>query len=44
VARQIRDLIPGARQVTFERSSHLPFWEERPAFMKEVVQFLDAHP
>ena len=43
VARQIRDHIPGARQVTFERSSHVPFWEERPAFMKEVAQFLDAH-
>ncbi|HKN07334.1 MAG TPA: proline iminopeptidase-family hydrolase [Thermoplasmata archaeon] len=43
VARQIRDHIPGARQVTFEQSSHVPFWEERPAFMDEVAGFLRSH-
>ena len=43
VARQIRDHVPGARQVTFEKSSHVPFWEERPAFMKEVAHFLNSH-
>jgi len=43
VARQIRDHIPGARQVTFEKSSHVPFWEERAAFMEEVASFLRSH-
>jgi proline iminopeptidase len=43
VARQICDHVPGARQVTFEQSSHVPFWEERPAFMEEVARFLQSH-
>ncbi len=40
VARQIRDGIPGARGVTFEGSSHTPFWEEREQFMRVVTEFL----
>ena len=40
VARQIRDQISGARQVVFEKSSHMPFWEERAAFMDELANFL----
>lgn len=40
VARQIRDHVAGARQVTFEESAHLPFWEERTAFVDEVAAFL----
>ncbi len=43
VARRIRDHIPGARQVVFEESSHVPFWEERTAFMETLVAFLKAH-
>ena len=43
VARQIADHIPGARQVVFENSSHVPFWEEREAFMRTLAEFLDAH-
>ncbi len=40
VAEQIRAGIPGARRVVFERSSHLPFWEERALFMETVGAFL----
>jgi proline iminopeptidase len=43
VARQIRDHIPGARQVVFKESSHVPFWEERAAFIGTLVEFLKAH-
>ena len=40
VAHQIARGVPGARSVTFEQSSHLPFWEEREAFFGEVARFL----
>jgi proline iminopeptidase len=43
VARQIAAGIPGAEQVTFARSSHLPFWEERARFIEVVGAFLDRH-
>ena len=42
VAAQIRDGIPGARSVTFAKSSHVPFWEERKRFMKTVAAFLGS--
>ncbi|KAI0319039.1 proline iminopeptidase [Amylostereum chailletii] len=32
--------IPKAKWVTFEQSSHMPFWEERPRFMQLVREFL----
>jgi len=44
VARQIHEGIPGSTWVTFARSSHTPFWEERPRFMEVVARFLRAHP
>lgn len=40
VADQIHRAIPGARRVTFENSSHTPFWEERDRFMSVVAEFL----
>lgn len=44
VAREIHKYIKGSEMTTFQRSSHLPFWEERGAFMKRVLRFLKAHP
>ena len=41
VAEQIHQGIPGSRRVTFEKSSHTPFWEEREAFMEVVAAFLE---
>jgi proline iminopeptidase len=43
VARQIRDHIPGARQIVFEQSSHLPFWEERGLFIESLAEFYRSH-
>jgi proline iminopeptidase len=43
VARQIRDHVPGAEQIVFDDSSHLPFWEERPLFMQKLGDFLQRH-
>lgn len=43
VARQIRDHVPDARQVVFEKSSHVPFWEERAAFIATLADFFQAH-
>ncbi|KAI0325284.1 proline-specific peptidase [Cubamyces sp. BRFM 1775] len=34
------DNIPGAKWITFEDSSHTPFWEERARYMKVVGDFL----
>ncbi len=42
VADQIRNGIPGARGVTFPNSSHLPFWEEREAFLEVLDRFLTS--
>ena len=48
VAEQIYRGIPGAQHHTFERSAHVPFWEERAAFGRILGAFLRdvdrAHP
>ena len=43
VARQIHRNIRGSELTTFPNSSHVPFWEERDAFMKRVLEFLCEH-
>jgi L-proline amide hydrolase len=35
--------LPGAQQVILEESSHMPFWEEREAYMAAVGEFLRGH-
>jgi len=35
--------IAGAEQVILEESSHMPFWEERDAYMTAVAGFLHRH-
>jgi L-proline amide hydrolase len=35
--------IDGAEQVILEESSHMPFWEERDAYMAAVSDFLARH-
>ena len=32
--------IPNVRWYTFPQSSHMPYWEEREAYMKFVMEFL----
>ncbi len=44
VAESIHCGINGSKRVTFQKSSHLPFWEERDKYMKVVVSFLDSVP
>jgi len=41
VARSIHREIKGSKLVTFQRSSHVPFWEEREKFMQVLRAFLD---
>ena len=41
VARSIHREIKGSKLVTFQRSSHVPFWEEREKFMQVLRSFLD---
>ena len=41
VARSIHREIRGSKLVTFQNSSHLPFWEEREKFMRTIRKFLD---
>ncbi len=43
VARSIHDGIAGSELAVFDRSSHLAFWEERPAFFDRVGAFLRCH-
>jgi proline-specific peptidase len=40
VAREIHKYIRGSQLTIFPNSSHLPFWEERDAFMQRVLRFL----
>jgi len=42
VAYKIHEAIPGSRFVVFERSGHIPFYEEPDAFVHAAEEFLDA--
>jgi proline iminopeptidase len=42
VAESIHKNIKGSKRSTFEKSSHLPFWEERDKYVKTVASFLDG--
>lgn len=42
VAYKIRQPIPGSRFVVFERSGHIPFYEEPEAFDAAVENFLQS--
>ncbi|RPD74898.1 proline-specific peptidase [Lentinus tigrinus ALCF2SS1-7] len=42
VTRAYIDNIPGAKFITFEESSHTPFFEEREKYMETVAEFLGA--
>jgi proline iminopeptidase len=41
VARSIHRGIRGSKLVTFPKSSHMPFWEERDAYMDVIRKFVD---
>lgn len=43
VQQALVDGIEGSRLHVFEQSSHMPFWEERGAYLAEVDAFLRAH-
>jgi L-proline amide hydrolase len=43
VQQELMDRITGAEQVILAESSHMPFWEERPAYMAAVSSFLRRH-
>lgn len=42
VARQIRNGIKGSKLVIFQRSSHLPMWEERKKYITTVAGFMGS--
>jgi proline iminopeptidase len=42
VAYRIHQSIPGSRFVVFERSGHIPFYEEPDAFVRAAEDFLSA--
>jgi proline iminopeptidase len=42
VAYKIHEAIPGSRFVVFERSGHIPFYEEPDAFVHAAEEFLNA--
>ena len=41
VAESIHRGIKGSKRITFAKSSHMPFWEEREKYMQAVANFLD---
>jgi len=41
--QELAGAIAGAEQVILEGSSHMPFWEERDAYMAAVSRFLRDH-
>ena len=42
VAYKIHQAIPGSRFVVFERSGHIPFYEEPEGFVRAAEEFLSA--
>lgn len=42
VAKSIHDGIKGSKLVTFEKSAHLPMWEEREKYMKTLSDFISS--
>ena len=42
VAESIHKGIKGSKRLTFENSSHMPFWEEREKYIKALAKFLDS--
>jgi proline iminopeptidase len=42
VAYKIHQAIPGSRFVVFERSGHIPFYEEPESFVRAAEEFLNA--
>lgn len=44
VAESIHRGIRGSTLVRFEESSHTAFWEERPHYMRTLLDFLGRHP
>ncbi|KAI0719392.1 proline-specific peptidase [Cerioporus squamosus] len=42
VTRAYAEKIPGAKFITFEESSHTPFFEEREKYIQTVAEFLGA--
>jgi proline-specific peptidase len=43
VSRRMARDIPGAKLVVFERSGHMPWWEERDRYMAVMKEFLSSH-
>ena len=41
VVQPFFDKIPKVKWSTFEKSSHVPMWEERERFMKVIQHFLE---
>jgi proline iminopeptidase len=44
IARKIHKGIKGSKLVIFEKSSHLPMWEEREKYIETLRKFLEKHP
>jgi proline iminopeptidase len=44
VAESLHRHIRGSQHVTFEKSAHMPMWEERGRYIETVARFLDEVP
>jgi len=42
VIQSFFDRVPKIKWLTFEKSSHVPMWEEREKFMEVVERFLES--
>jgi proline iminopeptidase len=42
IAYKIHQAIPGSKFVVFEKSGHMPFFEEPDKFVKVVTDFLSS--
>ena len=42
VVQPFFDRVPKIKWLTFEKSSHVPMWEEREKFMEVVEHFLES--
>ncbi|WP_053219293.1 alpha/beta fold hydrolase [Virgibacillus senegalensis] len=41
-SREIQELIPGSKLITYENSNHYPFLEERQLFLEDIHHFLTS--
>ncbi len=43
-SKEINELVPGSRFITYDKSNHYPFLEQKQAFLRDIHHFLEGKP